>query len=199
MARVRSCTVNRADEAAWREYVAVEIAKFYDHCDGVTYVWQSTPAAERVIAKLGGDSVQAAFRGPWHVIRKHLTGEFRQWVEEYEGTERLTPSEWRAAQIAARAEVAWMDSADYALGQLAELRRLTAERDALIVQAAKRGAAKTAIAREIGLSRQQIHTIVAAAEVAEVAPVTPIRPVVAADEGDTEWVQTADGQWHEVF
>jgi hypothetical protein len=179
--------MTRADEAAWREYVAVEIQKFYDHCDGETYIWAHTEAAARVVARLGGDSEQAAFRGPWHVIRKHLMTEFRQWVEEYEGTERLTPTEWRAQQIAERAEVAFTESAHYTLGQLEELRRLTAERDHLIVEAAQRGATKVAIARAVGLSRQQVHSIVTAAEttVPEYVP--------------TEWVRLASGELVETF
>jgi hypothetical protein len=200
--------MTRADVDAWNAYVAGEVARFFQHCEGTTYIWQATPEAERAIARNGGDSERAAFTGPWHIIRKHLTTEFRQWVEEYEGTERITPTEWRARQVAGRAEVAWMDSADYSLGQLEELRRLTAERDAIIVEAARRGATKVSIARAVGLSRQQIHTIVAAAEVAPaevLAPVTPIRrevapsAEVAAPDESGEWLQTASGEWVEVF
>jgi hypothetical protein len=209
--------MSASDRAAWETYVRGEVARFYDHCDGTTYIWANTPAADTVVARLtgtrtavnftdehgrertrfeyvGGDSELAAFSGPWHVIAKHLTTEFRQWVEEYEATDRLTLSDWRAAQIAARREVAFMESADYTLGQLEELRRLTGERDALIVEASKRGASKVAIARSVGLSRQQIHTIVAAAEL---APVTPIRPEV--DEVQAELRQLASGEWVEVF
>lgn len=211
--------MNRADEAAWREYVGVEIAKFYDHCDGTTYIWAHTPEADKTIARLtgtrtavrytdelgrererfdyvGGDSELAAFSGPWHVIRKHLTTEFRQWVEEYEATERMTPTEWRAAQIAERAEVAFTESAEHTLGQLIELRRLTAERDALIVEAAQRGATKVSIAAAVGLSRQQIHSIVAASEL---APVTPIRPDIASEEPAVELRRLASGEVVEVF
>ncbi|KJL45561.1 hypothetical protein [Microbacterium trichothecenolyticum] len=186
--------MSKTDRDAWETYVRGEIARFYDHCDGITYIWQNTPTADKRVAQLGGDSELAAFSGPWHVIAKHLTTEFRQWVEEYEATERLTFSEWRAAQIAARAEVAFTESADYTLGQLEELRRLTLERDALVVEASKRGASKVAIARAVGLSRQQIHTIVGAAEL---APVTPIRPDVEEVQGELR--QLASGEWVEVF
>ncbi|MDQ1113949.1 hypothetical protein QE418_003397 [Microbacterium testaceum] len=185
--------MNRNDEQAWRDYVAGEVARFHAFSGGVTYLWATTPAAERLVSRLGGDSDLAAFRGPWHVIRKHLSAEFRQWVEEEDATARMTPTEWRAAAVAERAEVAYLDSADYSLGQLAELRRLMGERDALIVEASKRGAAKTAIASAVGLSRQQVHTIVSAAEL---APIIPIR----ADAGDgAEWRQMASGEWVEVF
>jgi hypothetical protein len=186
--------MSKTDRDEWETYVRGEVARFYAHCDGITYIWAHTEAADKRVAQLGGDSELAAFSGPWHVIAKHLTTEFRQWVEEYEATDRLTLSDWRAAQIAARREVAYMESADYTLGQLEELRRLTAERDAIIVEAAKRGATKVAIARAVGLSRQQIHTIVAAAEL---APVTPIRPEV--DEVQAELRQLASGEWVEVF
>lgn len=190
--------MSKADETAWAEYVQRECAAFYEHCDGVTYIWANTPEASRVIARLtgtktateyedeygrkrtrfdyvGGDSELAAFSGPWHVIRPHLTTEFRQWVEEYEGSERLTFSQWRARGIAERAELAWTETPDYTLGQLAELRRLIADRDRLICEAASRGASKVAIAASVGLSRQAVHAIIAASEL---APVTPIRPDV---------------------
>lgn len=160
---------------AWLEYVRQECARFYEHTAGETYIWSNTPAAERLIGKLGrgegGNAAElASFTGPWHVVRKHVTHEFRQWVEEYEGTERLTYSQHRERATAARREVDWLESAEHTLGQLAELRRLIIERDALILQAARRGAAKTAIAASVGLSRQQVHAIIAAAEVAGVEP-----------------------------
>ena len=156
---------------AWREYVRQECARFYAHCDGETYIWSNTPAAERLSGKLGrgegGNAAElAAFTGPWHVVRKHVTHEFRQWVEEYEGTDRLTYSQHREQVAAARREVDYIESAEHTLGQLAELRRLTLERDALILQAARRGAAKTAIAASVGLSRQQVHAIISAADAA---------------------------------
>lgn len=153
-------------EHAWREYVTGELQRFYQHCDGVTYIWQHTAQADALVVKLGGDSEAAAFRGPWHVIRKHLQAEFRQWVEEYEGTERLTPSAWAARAKDEREHAAYADSAEHTLGQLIELRRLTLERDSLILEAAQRGASKVSIAAAVGLSRQQVHAIITAHDTA---------------------------------
>ena len=81
------------------------------------------------------------------------------------------------------------------------MRRLIAERDAIIVEAAKRGATKVAIASAVGLSRQQVHTIIAASEL---APVTPIRPEVApvhplADQGISYVRNATTGELEEVF
>lgn len=185
---------SRADLMAWQEYVSGELARFYGECAGEAYLWAETPAAARYLSRARGTSGEAAFSGPWHVVRAHVTTEFRQWVEENEGTERLTLSQWRQRQAEERAEVAFLDSADHTLGQLAELRRLTLERDALIVEASKRGASKVAIAASVGISRQQVHTIIAAAEL---APVTPIHG--AKGEAETEWRQLATGEWVEVF
>jgi len=185
---------SRADLSAWQDYVVGELARFYEECGGITYIWSETPAAQRYLTRSRGSSEEAAFSGPWHIVRTHVTTEFRQWVEENEGTERLTLSQWRAQQIAGRAEVAFTESAEHTLGQLAELRRLTLERDALIVEASKRGASKVAIAASVGLSRQQVHAIVSAAEL---APVIPIRPEMPAD--DVEMRQMASGEWVEIF
>lgn len=193
----------RADREAWREYVAGEIRAFYDHCDGVTYIWANTPAADRLVARLGGDSETAAYTGPWHVIRPHVTGEFRQWVEEYRLLEnRLTLSAFRERGIRARAELEYSETPEYTLGKLTELRRLIADRDRLICEAAARGASKVAIAAAVGLSRQAVHGVIAAAEL---APVTPIggdsfAPVHEHAAAGVEWVRNATtGDWEEVF
>ena len=190
----RGNEMSRQDRDAWETYVRGEIARFYAVSGGVTYIWQNTPAADRLVARLGGDSELAAFSGPWHVIRGHLTPEFYQWAHENYGTERLTFSQWRARAIEERAELHYSETPEFTLGQLEELRRLTLERDALIREAASRGATKVAIADAIGLSRQQIHAIIAAGEL---APVTPIRPGI--DVVATETVMTADGEIVEVF
>lgn len=186
--------MSRQDRDAWVAYVRGEVARFYDVSGGVTYIWQHTPAADRLVQRLGGDSELAAFSGPWHVIRAHLTPEFYQWAHENYGTERLTFSQWRVRAVEERAELHYSETAEYTLGQLEELQRLTRERDALIVEAAKRGATKVSIAAAVGLSRQQIHAIVAAADL---APVTPIRPGV--DVVAVEYVTTATGETVEVF
>lgn len=181
--------MSRADVAVWETYVRGELERFYAHCEGVTYIWAHTPAAERLVSRLGGDGELSAFKGPWHVIRGHVTSEFRQWVEEYEATERLTFSEWQARAVTERQEVAYLESAEHDLDQLRELRRLMGERDALIVEAAKRGAAKTAIAAAIGLSRQQVHAIVTAADAAAMEDMFV----------ETETVTLPSGEIVEVF
>lgn len=186
--------MSRADYDSWTTYVAGEVARFHEECGGDSYLWANTPEAARYLSRSRGSSDIAAFSGPWHIVRKHVTTEFRQWVEENERSERLTLSAWRERERAERAEVAFNDSADYSLGQLVELRRLMGERDALIVEASKRGAGATAIARAIGLSRSQVHVVIAAAEL---APVTPIRAGIANEA--PEWRQMASGEWVEVF
>ena len=163
----------RDDFASWAEYVAGELARFYDHAGGVTYLFQNTPRAaaylERATAR-GLTTEQAAFYGAAHMVRSIVTAEFRQWWVEHWGTERVTFTEWRERAAEQRALVAWEDSAERALDQLDMLRRLTLERDALILDAVSKGASKVAVARAVGLSRQQIHTIVANAAVPDVAP-----------------------------
>ncbi|WP_136057258.1 hypothetical protein [Microbacterium sp. K24] len=164
-------SIHKGDYVAWAEYVVGESARFYDHCEGVTYIFADTPAAKRYLARCatrGASSEEAAFTGAWHVVRKLVTTEFRQWVEEYEATERLTFSQWRERAKEERVEASWEESADRALDQLEMLRRLISERDSLILEAARKGATKVAIARAVGLSRQQVHTVIAEAELAAV-------------------------------
>lgn len=190
-------TLYRDDFSAWAEYVAGELARFYDHTGGVTYLFQNTPRANAYLARAasrGFTTEQAAFYGAPQMVRGLVTQEFRQWWIEHWGTERVTFSEWRERAAEAREQVAWEESADRALDQLDTLRRLTAERDALILDAASKGATKVAIARSVGLSRQQVHTIIANATVPDVAPFA-------------EWEQDApavveiapEAAWGEVF
>lgn len=187
----------RDDFTAWAEYVAGELARFYDHTGGVTYLFQNTPRANAWLeraASRGLSTEQAAFYGADHMVRGIVTTEFRQWWIEHWGTERITFTEWRARAKEEREQVEWEDSADRALDKLDMLRRLTAERDAIILDAASKGAAKVAIARAVGLSRQQVHTIIANATVPDVAPFA-------------EWEQDApavveiapEAAWGEVF
>lgn len=166
-------SVYRDDFTAWAEYVAGELARFYDHTGGVTYLFQNTPRANAYLAKAtarGLTTEQAAFYGAAHMVRGIVTSEFRQWWIEHWGTERVTFSQWRERAAEEREQVAWEDSADRALDQLDMLRRLTSERDSLILDAASKGASKVAIARAVGLSRQQVHTIIANATAPDVAP-----------------------------
>lgn len=190
-------TVYRDDFDAWATYVAGELARFYDHTGGVTYLFQNTPRAEKHIAaanRRGFTSEQAAFYGAPHMVRGIVTTEFRQWWIEHWGTERVTFSEWRDRAKEQREQIAWEDSADRALDQLDMLRRLTLERDALILDAAAKGATKVAIARAVGLSRQQVHTIVANGTTPDVAPF---------DDWETEAAPAVEvapePAWGEVF
>ncbi|RBO73515.1 hypothetical protein [Microbacterium sp. H6] len=163
----------RDDFNAWAEYVAGELARFYDHTGGVTYLFQNSPRANAYLAKAtarGLTTEQAAFYGAAHMVRGIVTSEFRQWWIEHWGTERVTFSQWRERAAEEREQVAWEDSAERALDQLDMLRRLTSERDSLILDAASKGASKVAIARAVGLSRQQVHTIIANATAPDVAP-----------------------------
>ena len=193
----------RDDFASWSEYVAGELARFYDHAGGVTYLFQNTPRANAYLARAtarGLTTEQAAFYGAPQQVRNLVTSEFRQWWIEHWGTERITLSEWREQARAEREQVAWEDSAERALDQLEMLKRLTAERDALILDAVSKGATKVAVARAVGLSRQQVHTIVSNATAPDVAPfdawaseVAPAMEVAPAAD-----VAPAD-VWGEVF
>lgn len=198
-------SVYRDDVDAWRDYVQGELAKFAAVTGGETSAWRgniSTPTGE--LSKLGRylkrandrgfSSDEAAFIGPAHVVKPMMSTEFLQWWVESWGTERITLTQWRERAKEQREQVAWEDSADRALDQLETLKRLTLERDSIILDAAAKGATKVAIARSVGLSRQQVHNIIAAAQAPDVAPFT-------------EWEQTAalaveiapDAVWGEVF
>ena len=190
-------TLYRDDFSAWAEYVAGELARFYDHTGGVTYLFQNTPRANAYLARAasrGFTTEQAAFYGAPQMVRGLVTQEFRQWWIEHWGTERVTFSEWRERAAEAREHVAWEESAERALDQLDTLRRLTAERDALILDAASKGATKVAIARSVGLSRQQVHTIIANATAPDVAPFAEW------EQSAPTTVEVADAEvWGEVF
>jgi hypothetical protein len=199
----------REDFTAWSVYVAGEVARFYDHTAGVTYIFQNTPRANAYLARAaarGLTSEQAAFYGPAHVVRPLVTSEFRQWWIEHWGTERVTFSEWRENARAAREQVAWEDSAERALDQLEMLRRLTLERDSLILDAVSKGATKVSVARAVGLSRQQVHTIIANATAPDVAPFTawetevaPVAEVAAPEVAPAAEVASWDDVEMEVF
>lgn len=156
---------SRASIIAWQSYVTAELARFAEHTGGTGRLWAQTPHAARYVDKRrAGSPEEYAFTGPWHIVRKYVTTEFRQWVEEFEATERLTLAQHAERERAAAASRAWLDTPDYVLDRLDEIRRMMAERDALIVEAARRGAKKTAIAEATGLQRQTVHAILAAAE-----------------------------------
>ena len=159
---------SRAHVVAWQEYVTLELERFAEHTDGNGRIWQNTPHAARYLERRrAGSPEEYAFTGPWHVVRKHVTHEFRQWVEEYEETERLTLSQHVERARSESVARDWLDTSEYVLDRLDEIRRLVAERDALIVEAARRGASKVAIARAAGLARQTVHTIVGDGDAAD--------------------------------
>lgn len=213
---------SRADVMGWQEYVTLELERFAEHTAGNGRVWADTArAARKLAARRAGSPEEYAFTGPWHTVRPYVTLEFRQWVEEYEATERLTLSEWIERDRRERAAVDYLDSAAHSLDRLEEIRRGILERDAVIVEAAKRGASKTDIARASGLSRQQVHTIVRDALERDalegaadtLAPVTPISAAsgahAAGEAVDTVRYETVngapvelhliEGEWIEVF
>jgi hypothetical protein len=190
-------SVYKDDFASWADYVTGELARFYEHTEGVTYLFQNTPKANKHIAaanRRGFTSEQAAFYGAPQMVKGIVTNEFYQWWIEHWGTERVTFTEWRERAKLQREQIAWEDSADRALDQLDMLRRLTLERDSIILDAAAKGATKVAIARSVGLSRQQVHTIIANATTPDVAPFdqweNEIAPVTEV---------APDAIWDEVF
>lgn len=159
-------SVRDADMGAWSEYVTGELQRFYATTGGETYLFRDTPKARAYLDKCqrrGLSTEEAAFYGAPHMVRNLVTTEFLQWWVEAWGTKRITFTQWQERAKLHRAEVDYLDSADHALGQLELLRRLTLERDALIVDAVRKGASKVAVAVAVGLSRQQVHTIVSAA------------------------------------
>lgn len=183
---------SRVDLAEWQEYVRLELQRYGEHTGDTGYIWADTPAAARHAARSRIlDPGERAFTGAWHTVRPYVTLEFRQWVEEYKGTERLTLSQWLERQRAERDAVEWLDSAAHTLDRLDEIRRLTLERDALILEGARRGASKVDIARAAGISRQAVHAVIARALDAlepagdTLAPVTPITAAYAAHTADT--------------
>lgn len=194
-------SVYRDDFESWAEYVAGELARFYEHTDGVTYLFLNTPKATAYLARAtarGLTTEQAAFYGAPHMVKPLLTGEFRQWWIEHWGTERITFSQWRERAAEQREQVAWEESAERSLDQLDMLRRLTLERDALILDAAAKGATKVAIARAVGLSRQQVHTIIASATAPDVAPFTAWEQELA-PAAELASVTELAPAWGEVF
>lgn len=209
----------RSDVMGWQEYVTLELERFGEHTGGNGRVWDNTPRAVRKLAaRRAGSPEEYAFTGPWRTVRPYVTLEFRQWVEEYEGTDRLTLSEWIERDRAARSEVQYLESAAHTLDRLEEIKRLVSERDALIVEGARRGASKTDIARACGLTRQAVHAVINRVTVDTVegdtlAPVTPISSAHGAHTAG-ETVETVrydtvngapvelhliNGEWIEVF
>lgn len=134
---------SRAQVMAWQDYVSGELDRFAEYTGGTGRVWLETAAATRYVdARRAGSPEEYGFTGPWHVVRKHVTREFLQWVEEDELTERLTLSQHVGRSRMEAGARDWLDTPEYVLDRLDEIRRLVAERDALIAEAARRGAAR---------------------------------------------------------
>ncbi len=158
--------VKTADYVAWSEYVTRELTRWDadDRYSGNGHLWRDTPGARAFVAQYtarGFTSDEAAFCGPWHIARKHVTSEFRQWVEEEEATERLTLSDWEAKEREARKVARYEGSGEFYLDELSRLVKLQELRDSYICEAARLRVPKTHIARAVGLSRQQVHAIIA--------------------------------------
>ncbi|MCZ4066450.1 hypothetical protein O1W71_02050 [Microbacterium sp. H37-C3] len=194
--------IAHATVLAWQEYVRLDLARYAEHTGGTGQLWSDRPESLRFLARRrAGSTDEYAYTGPWHIVRKHVTTEFRQWVEEFEASERLTLTDYAAKLRAERVEVAYFDSADRALDRLVEMRRILAERDAVIVDAARKGASKVAIANAIGISRQQVHAIIADAEAADGAAVEPVALQLSgfADDVIVGELVEIDGRLEEVF
>lgn len=93
------------DRETYAGYLAEMESRFADHTAGNGRVWlQSAPWG----------SFGAAFRGTWGSVRRYVTPEFRQWVEEY-GVDRLTFSQWQETarrereREALSAEITWVE------------------------------------------------------------------------------------------
>lgn len=111
-----------------------------------------------------GTIAASPYERPWHVIRPFLNEEFVRWVED-EGKWRMTFAEFKAQRAELREgerskEIAYMESAQWALDQLAQLRDLLAQRDELIAIARERGAISGEVEVASGLSRMQVHRAV---------------------------------------
>lgn len=161
------------DFAGWSDHCERELDKFREREGWSANVWLDSAAARKYVAGVQARSPHAragnefaAFVGPWHMVRRHVTREFRQYVEESREADRCTLSEWRERAAVMRRELAETEaeeaSPDGALYQLEALTKLLAERDALICEAALKGASKTAIARAVNLSRQHVYNVLAA-------------------------------------
>ncbi|WP_100813031.1 hypothetical protein [Microbacterium lacus] len=212
-----------ADLESWRGYLARQESRFYDACGGGTYIWDraAVDRATRRGKTFRGLDIEGAYTGPWHTVRPYVTAEFREWVESDsrgDQIERLTLSEWvereRVERERVEGERGHLETADYTLSQLREFARMLEWRDTLIREAIERGASKVETAAAVGLTRQQIHTIVTRrpAATVEPVPVPPAVPVEGArvapyavepagvelEADDDGWVEIEPGVWAEA-
>lgn len=98
--------VSREILQAWSEYVGRELARFYATTgQDRMMIWRETPKALRAVDRLSRGlpagygatpDELAAFSGAWHTIAPHVIDEFRQWIAEDWGSERLTLTQFAA-------------------------------------------------------------------------------------------------------
>lgn len=179
--------MSTTDRETYAGYVASRLAAFTEHAGDTARVWDFD-AMQRARRPFAEDA--DAFKGPWRDVRPYVTTEFREWIDEY-SAERLTCSEWHAAQLDERRQLAtreraYLDSAAYCTDRLERWAELNRERDELIVEARERGASLREIQESTGLSRMAVHNILAWAKLQP----QPIAVV--------EWIEAEDGAWIEV-
>lgn len=185
--------MSAADREEYAAWVDAELGRFREWTGGNGRTWDhaALEAAERRGRGPKDQSESAAYRGPWHTVRPYVTGEFLDWVEGHYQP-RKTLQEWQADRIADRRREAmrtldYVESVDYPLDQLEQLRELLAQRDELIRLAAQRGATKARIGDAIGITRQSVHTVLRSV------------PPAHNDIASVELVETAPGVYEEAF
>lgn len=188
--------MSAADRESFAGYVATRLDAFREHAGWSARVWDVDALAR---ARRAGLEDADAFRGPWRTVRPYVSTDFRVWIEEYYA-ERLTYTEWQAAQIHARREeserqYAYMDSAEYTLDRLEQWAELNRMRDELIADARERGASFAELQAATGLSRMAVHNVITRERASVAAPVVTLEPVAAVA---TSWIENEDGEWIEV-
>jgi hypothetical protein len=153
------------DREDWLGYVTATLAEYNAYSNHASpwsdrYPLTAIPRSLRAI--VNGFPVDG-FAGAWHVVRKYAAPEFVRFFEG-EMRERITFAEWRERATAVRErdamqELDYLESSEYCLDRLADLRELLAIRDELIMSARARGATWSAIGTAVGLSRAQLHNV----------------------------------------
>lgn len=193
-------SLERDDFSDWRDYVAGELDAWRaDELLAGDFVWKDDAAARAHIASASRrygctDTELLAYMGPWHVARRHVRREFRQWVEESMRDDvRVTFTDWQARAREARAlAVTNADAEASPIGALTDLGymvRLVACRDELIFEAASKGASKAEIARTVGITRQQVYNVLRAQQALADAEAARLEASVASFEfaDELEW------------
>ncbi len=79
--------ISDPDVETWLGYVARVEAEFLEHAGFGAQYWLESWT--------GSGDFERVMTGPWHVLRRHVTTELREWFDEY-FVERVTITEWRA-------------------------------------------------------------------------------------------------------